>query len=338
MTYDDSRGRDEPVAAPSSVKSAQAAVSGSACKICGNRAGNKEHVVSEMMFGLKEEFPYLECGECGCLQLETAPPEMGTYYPQNYYAFRSSSRRTWVKELLRQLKNRCYFGRVSPLARFWDVRHPHLQLRAFSSMKPSRVAKILDVGCGSGAFVRDLFSLGFSNVLGIDPFIAGDIEASGRVIVRKCGLDELTGTTWDVIMFHHSFEHIPDPHETLRTVRNLLAPDGQCLIRVPVVSWAWRHYGANWVQLDAPRHFFLHSERSLRALAEQSGLVVTRTDYDSTEFQFCGSELYARGIAFGSTEPAAFIPRRAVAAFRAQALRLNKQRLGDQAAFYLAVS
>jgi hypothetical protein len=105
-----------------------------------------------------------------------------------------------------------------------------------------------------------------------------------------------------------------------------------------VVSWAWRHYGANWVQLDAPRHFFLHSERSLRALAEQSGLVVTRTDYDSTEFQFCGSELYARGIAFGSTEPAAFIPRRAVAAFRAQALRLNKQRLGDQAAFYLAVS
>jgi 2-polyprenyl-3-methyl-5-hydroxy-6-metoxy-1,4-benzoquinol methylase len=28
-----------------------------------------------MMFGLREEFQYLQCGNCGCLQLEQAPSD-----------------------------------------------------------------------------------------------------------------------------------------------------------------------------------------------------------------------------------------------------------------------
>lgn len=57
-------------------------------------------------------------------------------------------------------------------------------------------------------------------------------------------------------MFHHSFEHIADPFETLCSVRRLLS-SGTCLIRIPIVdSWAWENYGVNWIQIDAPRHFF----------------------------------------------------------------------------------
>lgn len=100
-------------------------------------------------------------------------------------------------------------------------------------------------------------------------------------------------------MFHHSFEHISDPLEALETVRSLLAPNGRCLIRVPVVSWARNEYGANWVQIDAPRHFFLHTEKSMEILAEKVGLEITRVEYDSTEFQFWGSELSKRGAASG---------------------------------------
>jgi SAM-dependent methyltransferase len=309
----------------------------SACKICGNRHGNKEHLAREMMFGSRKEFLYLECGGCGCLQLMVAPLEMGLYYPEGYYAFEFPTKRARVREFLRKLKNRSYFGSASYFGRFWDSRHPYLQLRAFSSMEVSWDSTILDVGCGSGSFVRDLFSLGFRNVLGIDPFIAGDIECRGRVVVKKCGLNGLSPDAWDVVMFHHSFEHISDPHEALRAVRSLLAPNGQCLIRIPVVSWAWNCYGTNWVQIDAPRHFFLHTEKSFRMLAEKVGLVVTRIEYDSTEFQFWGSELNRRGVASGVVLPDSHFSRRELKDFKARARLLNDQHLGDQATFYLAV-
>jgi hypothetical protein len=51
-----------------------------------------------------------------------------------------------------------------------------------------------------------------------------------------------------------------------------------------------------WVQLDAPRHFFLHSANSLGLLAGKVGMAVTETVYDSDELQFVGSEQYLKGI------------------------------------------
>jgi SAM-dependent methyltransferase len=306
-----------------------------ACGMCRNEAGNKQYYVREMMFGTKVEFPYQECYACGCLQLMLPPSDIASYYPRNYYAFQSPSRWTSLRKFLRGLKNRSYFGKASSLAFLWDQRHPYSQLESLARLKPMRDARILDVGCGSGSFVLDLSSMGFKNVLGVDPFIARDIEHRGRVLVKKCSLDDLRDDAWDVIMFHHSFEHMSDQHDTLRVVRGLLAPRGTCLIRIPVTSWAWKRYGVNWVQIDAPRHFFLHTERSLGMLAEQSGLAVTGVHYDSTEFQFWGSELYARGVSFGSHESTAYFSRRAVNDFRGRARRLNEQRMGDQAAFYL---
>lgn len=41
-----------------------------------------------------------------------------------------------------------------------------------------------------------------------------------------------------------------------------------CLLRLLIVpSQAWREYGVHWVQLDEPRHLYLHSVDSLRAVA-----------------------------------------------------------------------
>jgi hypothetical protein len=143
-------------------------------------------------------------------------------------------------------------------------------------------------------------------------------------------------------MFHHSFEHIADQKGTLDAVVRLLAPGGVCLIRVPVASsYAWEHYGVDWVQLDAPRHFFLHTEESLRRLAGDVGLEIAKVIYDSNAFQFLGSELYRRGIPLSSTAPsdvharAEAFTRDELAAFGRRASDLNAEGRGDQAAFYM---
>ena len=58
------------------------------CKVCGNIAGNKLHAVKEMQLGLRKMFTYMECGNCGCMQLVDIPEDLGKYYPnEGYYSF-----------------------------------------------------------------------------------------------------------------------------------------------------------------------------------------------------------------------------------------------------------
>ena len=139
-------------------------------------------------------------------------------------------------------------------------------------------------------------------------------------------------------MLNHSFEHMPDPLRQLTYLEKLLSDGGICMVRVPVASsYAWRHYGVDWVQLDAPRHLYLHTPMSMGILAEKSGLEVFDIRYDSTYFQFTGSEMYARNISLSEAEnmPSEQFSRRAVRRYQHMAEKLNAKGLGDQAAFYL---
>jgi hypothetical protein len=148
---------------------------------------------------------------------------------------------------------------------------------------------------------------------------------------------------WDWVMFHHSFEHVPDPLETLRAAACLLARGGTCLIRIPTVSSeAWEQYGVDWVQLDAPRHLFLHSLESMERLAREAGLVVREVQFDSTAFQFWGSEQYRADIplrdprSYAVDPGASIFTAESLALFATRARELNAARRGDQAAFHLA--
>ena len=62
-------------------------VSANTCRICGNKEGNVLYLAREMMFGLREEFTYFECAQCGCLQIAEFPADMSAYYPDDYYSF-----------------------------------------------------------------------------------------------------------------------------------------------------------------------------------------------------------------------------------------------------------
>jgi SAM-dependent methyltransferase len=204
--------------------------------------------------------------------------------------------------------------------------------------------RILDVGCGTGSLLFALADLGFSRLLGIDPFISADIEHESRGRILKETIHDVEGE-FDVIMFHHAFEHLPDPGPTLNAVYRLLAPGGRCVIRIPTVSsYAWEHYGANWVALDAPRHFFLHSVESMNLLAKNSGLELNDVVYDSAGFQFWGSEQYAHDIPIFDTRSHRQSPKNSmfskgeIAAFEKRAAQLNEVNRGDSAAFYLRKS
>ena len=139
-------------------------------------------------------------------------------------------------------------------------------------------------------------------------------------------------------MFHHSFEHVPDPKETLKSVARLLSEDGHCIIRIPTVSsYAWEHYGVNWVQLDAPRHFYLHSSESMHHIAGLAGLEIYDAVYDSTSFQFTGSEQYLQDIPLHdlASKGGIELSKAEIKDYNQKAKALNKDNRGDQAVFYI---
>ena len=108
------------------------------------------------------------------------------------------------------------------------------------------------------------------------------------------------------------------------------------MIRIPIASsYAWRTYGVNWVQLDPPRHLFLHTVKSMSFSAEKAGLEVKDVFYDSGTLQFTGSERYSKNIPLMDKSGDTLFSEAELANFQRQADKLNKEKQGDQAGFYL---
>jgi SAM-dependent methyltransferase len=309
------------------------------CRICGTAGPHAAYTAREMMFGLRDPFEYFECNFCGCLQIKDFPRDISPYYPKNYYTHTVSPEEHFANPirstLLKARARYDLYGR-GIVGRLVSKKRPEQTARCLRAINPSLESSILDVGCGNGIRLYLLREIGFQNLLGVDPFIPGDHTYKNGLRIEKKSLNDVSGR-WDIIMFHHSFEHIDCPLETLRQVRLLLKPSGRCIIRIPVASsYAWRHYRTDWVQLDAPRHYFLHSRTSVEHLARAADFRVTSVLYDSTEFQFLGSELYRRDIPLAG-HPKLF-RKSEVREFRSRAEELNVSEEGDSAAFYLAPS
>jgi SAM-dependent methyltransferase len=314
------------------------------CGICGKAARRGTFTVKEMMFGLRDEFEYFECVGCGCLQIKEAPGDMSRYYPKDYRSFsvfkgleggRSDNP---IKRYLMRKRTIFFMRQKGALGRALSAVKPIGPISKYlSELKKCGAhfdSKILDVGSGNGELLLQLARCGFKDLEGVDPHIDRDIIYANGVRIFKKGLGEAKGM-YDILMLHHSLEHMEDQLSAFKSISRLLNTGGCALIRTPVVpSYAWEHYGVNWVQIDAPRHLFIHSLKSIGDLASRAALKIKETTFDSTEFQFIGSEQYARGISLSDERSYYKDPEKSV--FDHKEVDVFKR--GDQACFYLVKS
>lgn len=321
------------------------------CPICGSASDPDRIVLREMLFGTRERFPYLRCPSCGVLRIETIPVDLATYYPPDYFDGSSAESKpppTGLAGLADRSRTEArLFGsarrRARALRRWAPKAPPELThelglvqrggLRSFDD-------PILDVGSGQipSSLLR-LRRLGFRHLTGVDPFLAGRSSYPG-ITLRRSTIHELSGK-YRLITMHHSFEHVPDPRETLIAAERLLLPGGAILIRTPVMgTWFWETYGSDWWELDAPRHVYIHTATSLGILAADAGLVTTDVVWDSTFLEIVASEQIRRDLAW--REPGSWFTRKpadrddpTIQAYREQALRLNAEGRAGRAGFYL---
>lgn len=311
------------------------------CRLCGSEDNHQEYWVKEMMFGCPEKFLYFQCVACSCLQLANLPASLKKYYPKNYYSFKISPQKIFrnpVKNLIKRFLNNFYLMNFRRLGKLnfpadWII-------KIFLPADLTKQSKILDIGCGVGVELYTLRSAGFKNLLGLDPYLKQDIIYPSGLTIKKQDLNEISGQ-WDIIFFNHSLEHIYDQHKTLAHVSALLAARGTAVVRLPLVGYAWERYRENWVQLDAPRHLYLHSLKSFEKICQENNLKIKKIVFDSTAFQFWGSEQYLCGISLEAENSYLNNPLKSIfseeeiKSFIAQAAKLNMEQRGDQAIFYL---
>jgi len=311
------------------------------------------YAAAEMMFGLNERFHYFECGLCGCLQLLDPPSDLARFYPQEYYSFSQgeplpdASRRRSQRERLSSWRNESQLMRTGSFGRIAARIRPRPdieRLRPLFAPTPIRSfnARILDVGCGDGTLLADLWRVGFRELVGIDPFLAKDLSDTPSLRILAAHLAALRDERFDLIMFHHSLEHMSDHRGILALVAEMLRPNGICLIRMPVASSEpWSRYREHWVELDAPRHRALHTTASLDLMLKDVGLERFYTEFDSTGFAYWGSELYLRGVSLVDPggkrirDPNSLFCTSELEGFERQAKRANEIACGGRAAFYI---
>ena len=314
------------------------------CRICGAAALGPPIPAREMLHGTREAFDYVECAACGCVQIAAIPPDLSRFYPDDYFSFRDHGDldRNWVRRHIDPRRVRFSFG-----ARDWIGAIAEKVSRPFDYVDWVRraglgpEARVLDVGCGAGKTLLNMALGGFPEPQGVDPFIERTLSYRCGVTVRKQSLQDFareTSRRFDLIMFHHSLEHLVDPREALEAAAGVLAPGGRMLIAVPVAgSWAWRHYGADWCNLDAPRHIHLLTSPAMDILARQAGLTVIEGRSVGRLSQFTGSERYRHDIpANDRRRDRELFSRAQLAEWRRRTDELNAAAQGDQTMFLLA--
>jgi SAM-dependent methyltransferase len=297
----------------------------------------------EMMLGKRDRFDYYACSGCGALEISAYPEDLGAYYPDSYYSLTRRGGGSRLPRLSRWLKHHRAareLGALDPigalLVRWRGRRECYGWLRFAGAGFDS---SILDVGCGDGRLLRLLRDDGFTRLEGVDPFTREAHRQQDGFVIRR-DLTEARGP-YDVVLMDDSLEHMPDQAGVLAAVRKVCGPRSTVCVGVPLVGEAWLRYGADWIQLDPPRHLYLHTERSLSRLASQAGFTVADVLFDSTAFQFWGSEQYRQDIPWNDRRSPAQDPRSTLfssdqmRAWEEEAQALNRARTGDHATFFL---
>lgn len=246
------------------------------CTICGGAPGRLLVRSTDRPSG--QRFEVRECECCAAAFTAPRPADVAPYYEEGYYAFHSV-RLTALERTRLAMIVRCAYR---PIAR-----------------RPA--GRMLDVGCGAGRLAGAFRRLGWE-VAGIEPSVSGADAA------RATGMEVHTGTlddvlpwsddSFDAVIFNHALEHVHDPTATLRRASALASPGALIGVTVPnFASWQRTLFGANWFQLDVPRHLTHFTHQSLAATAHRAGLHVVKLSSSSMLAGLVGSTMRVTGLA-----------------------------------------
>ena len=162
----------------------------------------------------------------------------------------------------------------------WDDRRLEIMARTIAAAVTDRDARIVEVGCANGGLLRWLVSLGYRNVIGVDP-----APACVRRAAEVKGARALVGTLFDMpagaldadcVVLSHVLEHVQDVRGALQGMRASLRRGGVIYVEVPDAT-RYAEFPTAPFQDFNTEHINHFSPASLRNALEATGFVVRAT-------------------------------------------------------------
>ena len=219
------------------------------CPVCGATAAAPFHA--------KNGYTIVECAACQMRFVSPMPtPAELTAHYQNAGYFEGESEQGYLNYADMQKALRPHFQR---------------RLQTIETQLPQR-GKILDVGCAAGYFLQEAQQRGW-HICGME--LSQEMAHSAEQLLHApiyTALDAVPDRDFDAITLWEVIEHLPDPIETLRQLRDRLRPGGVLMLSTPN-NGHWQALRAKelWIGYRPPSHLQYFTRETLTDTLHRAG-------------------------------------------------------------------
>lgn len=261
------------------------------CPACGGSGTSANFVRRDNEGSMPDQWHMVQCADCGSIWLnprpdtQSLPRAYDDYYTHKTEAedIAQNSGNSLAWRLIHGYLNR-RFGMHRQPASGWGY-------AIFSAIEPWRLkldyygrhltrdrigkpGRLLDIGCGNGAFLARAADMGWQ-VQGCE------IDPKAVAACRRIGIDVIEGDafapqlaahSFDAVTMSHVIEHVHDQPALLRRAYELLRPGGWLWLACPnPESIGKRVFGVAWSELHPPCHLSIPSQACLIRWLDEKG-------------------------------------------------------------------
>lgn len=231
------------------------------CPVCGNETFSPyltcvDYLVSQKTFAIQQ------CTKCQFRLTNPRPAasEIGSYYKSDQYISHNDTGGGVISSVYRGVRS-------------YTLRQ---KLRLINRLN-NGPGRLLDVGCGTGAFLETC-QQGRWTVAGMEPDPDARTVSEKKIngIIAPNLTSVPTDKPFDVITLWHVLEHIPNLANTIKLLHSLTTTTGTVLIAVPNSdSYDAQFYKEYWAAYDVPRHLHHFTPSTIEPLFKQHGFVLS---------------------------------------------------------------
>jgi len=229
------------------------------CRLCGS--SEQQTILNDIITGCQDRYSLIKCQSCSFVTTDPLPSDdlLQRYYDLDY----------WQSG---KVKSNAALGKIYQLRMQSVV--------SFIQKNSSDDSKVLDWGCGDGAFINLLRAAG-CHCFGIDAY---KIESKDPCIFDTT-IEEANfpDEFFDMITCFHVLEHLADPLNSIKRALRLVKTGGMVMVEVPNLdSIGFRIFRRSWQPLEVPTHLNHFTPATLHKLFESAGKIqIVKTEFFS---------------------------------------------------------
>lgn len=218
----------------------------------------------DRLHGISGEFPVVRCRGCGLLRTSPRPTasDIQRYYPDAYGPYTTTA-----------------VGHQSSNAAAKRGRLERLLEPRTNVLPPVPPGRMLEIGCGAGAFLHRMAMQGWEvEGLELSPTAGEEARQLGYpVFIGSLAAAPDPEAPYDLIVGWMVLEHLHDPVGMLRKLWRWSAPGGWLALSVPDAgALEFKLFRDAWYALDVPRHLFHFTVGTARLVLARTGWQLVR--------------------------------------------------------------